>query len=104
MHTKSKVIGGSLLTAAAAAGALALTVPAHASTAGYPTPTPTPTVVVPTVTPTPTPVPFPNPFRGCYRATDDEWIVAPGHRPVFRAEAAIVCPGPFGPVVYLIQR
>lgn len=65
------------------------------------TPTPTPSVT-PSVTPSPTPtIPTPLPF-GCYRATDHEFVTAPGHRTVVENVQAIVCRFRFGqPVVFV---
>lgn len=59
------------------------------------TPTPTPSV-------TPTVNPLPANLNRCYRATDVETLIAPGHRPVRETVPAIVCITRNGtPVVFI---
>ena len=72
---------------------------AYASTGNHPTPEPSDSIID-TPTPTPTlPTVLPN---RCYRATDNETLVAPGHRTVRETVPAIVCITRNGtPVVFI---
>lgn len=94
MHVSRKV-AIPVLSIAALAGSGGI---AYAN--AYPTPSVTPTNPIVTPSPTPT-IPTPLPF-GCYRATDHEFVTAPGHRPVVENVQAIVCRFRFGqPVVFV---
>lgn len=86
------------ITAAALIGSGGI---AYANVANHPSPQPSDSITeVPT--PTPTDTLFPNPLpRNCYRATDHETIVAPGHRTVREDVRAIVCQTRLGPIVFV---